>query len=65
MEMSRVRNLGIHNRWEVDNVYLANTDNNGIWTLGEIRRVDQNEVLQWRIALDKLLLNTWPPIAQL
>jgi hypothetical protein len=65
MEMSLVRNIGIHNRWEVDEVYLANTTKSGRWILGEIRSVDQAEALQWRSALDNLLINTWSPIAQL
>jgi hypothetical protein len=65
MEMSLVRIIGIHNRWEVDEVYLANTRQSGRCVLGEIRSVEQGEALQWRTALDNLLINAWSPIAQL
>jgi hypothetical protein len=63
--MSLVRNLGLHNRWEIDAVYLKNTCNPLNWQVGEVRLVRASELLTWRNALDQLLMGTWSPIAQL
>ncbi len=41
--MSLVRNLGLHNRWEVDSPYLAKTDRQG-FEPGELRTVDVGEL---------------------
>lgn len=64
-EMSLVRNLGLHNRWEVDEVYLKKSSQPGNWTVGEIRFVHPAELSTWRTALSQLLIGTWSPIAQL
>lgn len=64
-EMSLIRNLGLHNRWEVDEVYLKNSSQPGNWAVGEVRLVHAAELASWRTALSKLLIGTWSPIAQL
>lgn len=64
-EMSLVRNLGLHNRWEVDEVYIKNSSHSGNWTVGEVRLVHASELVAWRAALSQLLIGTWSPIAQL
>ncbi len=45
-EMALVRNLGLHNRWEVDSFYLNTTDSSG-WNIGEIRELNSIELGQW------------------
>lgn len=64
-EMSLVRNLGLHNRWEVDEVYLKNSSHSGALVVGELRLVNASELLPWRSALSQLLMGIWSPIAQL
>lgn len=64
-EMSLVRNLGLHNRWEVDKVYIEKSSQSGNWSVGEIRLVHASELVIWRAALSQLLFGTWSPIAQL
>lgn len=64
-EMSLIRNLGLHNRWEVDKVYLKNCSQPKNWAVGEVRLVHASELVLWRAALSQLLLETWSPIAQL
>lgn len=45
-EMALVRNLGLHNRWEVDSFYLSTTNSSG-WNIGEIRELNSIELRQW------------------
>lgn len=61
-EMSLVRNIGLHNRWEVDQFYLNKTNASG-WGLREIRIFEIGELEVWHSALIKLIQNTWKPAA--
>jgi hypothetical protein len=61
-EMSLVRNIGLHNRWEVDNDYLKKTSSSG-WIAGDIRKVEINELQGWSSSLTKLINETSIPIA--
>lgn len=61
-EMSLVRNLGLHNRWEVDSNYLEQTNITGL-ELGEIRLFEIKELEQWHSALVDLVNQTWKPVA--
>jgi hypothetical protein len=63
-EMSLVRNIGLHNRWEVDEVYLKQSKFAGPWTVGDIRAVESPELLGWHEDLMKVVNATWPPIAE-
>ena len=62
-EMTYVRNLGLHNRWEVDSSYLSKTLNSG-WAIGEIRVVTIDELRTWVSSLTTLLDETSMPIAK-
>jgi hypothetical protein len=62
-EMSLVRNLGLHNRWEVDAFYLNKTLSSG-WTMGDIRVVTIDELRGWIASLRKLLDETSIQIAK-
>jgi len=53
-EMALVRNLGLHNRWEVDARYLANTPRQGL-QVGELRLIDVDELYQWHRLLMTLV----------
>ncbi len=53
-EMWRVRNLGLHNRWEVDRKYQARAGNRSP-ALGELRVVDISELSHWRAVLTKVI----------
>ena len=53
-EMSRVRNLGLHNRWEVDVEYLELSGREDT-EVGEIRVVEIDEINQWHSSLLKTL----------
>jgi hypothetical protein len=61
-ELSLVRNLGMHNRWEVDDFYLSKTSTSG-WKLGDLRLVEINELRTWASSLNKLIDETSIPIA--
>lgn len=61
-EMSLVRNLGLHNRWEVDDHYINNTRAPS-WQRGEIRVFDIPELEGWHRALVRLVNDTWSPVA--
>jgi hypothetical protein len=61
--MSYVRNLGLHNRWEVDAFYLRKTLTAG-WNVGEIRVVTIDELKTWVSSLTSLLTETSIPIAK-
>ncbi len=45
-EMGLLRNLGLHNRWEVDAFYQSRTQS-GKWEVGEVRIIDQREMFTW------------------
>ncbi|MCU1306134.1 MAG: hypothetical protein JWN45_829 [Acidobacteriaceae bacterium] len=53
-EMSLVRNLGLHNRWEIDAQYLKETTRNGV-EIGDLRLVDMAELRSWHSLLIKAL----------
>ena len=53
-EMALVRNLGLHNRWEVDAPYLANTSRRNLES-GDLRLVEVEELYQWHKLLIKLV----------
>lgn len=55
IEMSLVRNLGLHNRWEVDEKYFRNTNT---LPIGELRIIDVIELQRWHSLLIKLLQQT-------
>lgn len=61
-EMSLVRNLGMHNRWEVDDFYLNKTLSAG-WEIDDIRLVEINELRNWASSLNKMIDETSFPIA--
>lgn len=61
-EMSLVRNLGLHNRWEVDEYYLAKSHVSG-FKLREVRLFPISELEQWHQALISLISSTWKPVA--
>lgn len=63
-EMALVRNIGLHNRWEVDEGYLKETKSAGPWSVGSIRTVESPELLGWHEDLMKVINATWPPIAE-
>lgn len=63
-EMSLVRNIGLHNRWEVDEGYLKQTRSSDPWTVGDIRTVESPELLGWHKDLMEVINATWPPIAE-
>jgi hypothetical protein len=45
-EMALVRNLGLHNRWEVDDTYLAKTKTVGL-VKGDLRAIASAELGRW------------------
>jgi hypothetical protein len=45
-EMTLVRNLGLHNRWEIDTRYLERTVRSG-YQLGELRIIEREELFKW------------------
>jgi hypothetical protein len=53
-EMHLVRNLGMHNEWEVDGDYLKHTKTTG-WKIGQKRQFDINELEGWHSAFIKLI----------
>jgi hypothetical protein len=61
-EMSLVRNLGLHNRWEVDSFYLSKTSMSGC-ELGDIRLIKIDELREWASCLSKIIDGTSFPIA--
>lgn len=56
-EMALVRNLGLHNRWEIDFQYLRETKMNGL-QVGELRLIGIGELQYWHSLLIKLLSNS-------
>jgi hypothetical protein len=63
-EMSLVRNIGLHNRWEVDKGYLKQTKSQLPWKVGDIRTVESLELMRWHKDLMEVINATWPPIAE-
>jgi hypothetical protein len=62
-EMSLVRNLGLHNRWEVDQKYLNKTSKKNQWQIGDIRTFDSKELILWYRSLIDLINKTCKPLA--
>ena len=62
-EMSLVRNLGLHNRWEVDQIYLNKTSEQRQWQIGDIRTFDSKELAIWHRSLIDLIRKTCKPVA--
>ena len=62
--MSLVRNISLHNRWEVDEGYLKQTRSSGPWTAGDIRTVESPELLGWHKDLMEVINAIWPTIAE-
>jgi hypothetical protein len=56
-EMSLVRNLGMHNRWEVDDYYLKKTSSSN-WELKDVRLIEIAELQSWAGSLSKLINET-------
>lgn len=56
-ELSLVRNLGLHNRWEVNKRYLRSKANAALWELGDLRTLNINEVENWARVIMKLTGN--------
>jgi hypothetical protein len=46
-EMLLVRNLGMHNEWEVDQFYLDRTKTTG-WQLGQLRTFNSSDLYNWQ-----------------
>ncbi len=61
-EMSLVRNLGLHNRWEVDEKYLQKSKDQR-FSLGHIREFSIEELQIWHRLMLKLIQNTTFSIA--
>ncbi len=62
-EMSLVRNLALHNRWEVDEKYLKNTSDKRRWNIRELRLFDSSELGLWHQKLIKAINTTSKTIA--
>ena len=62
-EMSLVRNLAIHNRWEIDQKYLDNTPIKLRRNIGELRLFDSIELRQWHQSLLEAVKKTSASIA--
>lgn len=63
-EVAYVRNLGIHNRWEVDERYSKNTLSAKNWQVGEIRTFEVDELNEWFGSLIIALNETSTDIAK-
>lgn len=61
-EMSLVRNLGMHNRWEVDQFYLKRTSKPN-WEIKDVRIIEIGELQSWAKGLSELINETSPQIA--
>jgi hypothetical protein len=62
-EMSLVRNLALHNRWEVDQKYLDKASSKKHWNIGELRFFDSSELGVWHRGLIEALEKTSMAIA--
>ncbi|MEW8522510.1 MAG: hypothetical protein AB2552_05605 [Candidatus Thiodiazotropha endolucinida] len=61
-EMSLVRNLGLHNRWEIDEKYIEQTGRTDV-EAGDLRFVEINELNLWHGALINTLGETCRKVA--
>jgi hypothetical protein len=61
-EMSLVRNLGLHNRWEVDENYLAHSSVTR-FGVGEVRIFDEEELTAWYSSLLTAIRKTGKDVA--
>jgi len=57
LEMALVRNIGLHNRWEIDSFYLSKTNSSG-WNIGEIREFNSIELRQWHECIMTIIHET-------
>ena len=60
--MTLVRNLGLHNRWEVDEKYLQFSSTKGLG-VGDLRLVEVEELHHWHAALVRLILDLTSAVA--
>jgi len=63
-EMHLVRNLGLHNQWEVDETYLKNTKAKN-FEVGNKRLIETPELEKWHSAFVNLVLETSSQLAVL
>ena len=56
-EMTLVRNLGLHNNWEIDEIYLRRTIRRG-YKLGATRVLALPELMKWHEILHQLIIKT-------
>lgn len=61
-EMALVRNLGLHNRWEIDKRYLERTSKLG-YQLGELRIIEIEELNLWHRLFNKVVQTTSSEVA--
>lgn len=61
-EMTLVRNLGLHNRWEVDERYLQISKTGGL-AVGDLRLIGVDELYAWHRSLIHLISETSKEIA--
>ena len=61
-EMALVRNLGLHNRWEIDDRYLERTVRRG-YQVGEIRFIEIDELNRWHQVFNKVVQATGIEVA--
>lgn len=52
--MSLLRNIGIHNRWEVDEKYIE-LSNEKHWQIGEIRTFNQHDLSKWDLSIQEVI----------
>lgn len=64
VEMYLVRNLGLHNRWEIDNKYKLLSLKKEL-IAGNIRLINKYELQEWQKSLDSLIIETALKIAKL
>jgi hypothetical protein len=62
VEMAQVRNLGLHNRWEVDQYYLDKTQTSG-WEVKDIRAITVEELQEWSSAFREMINKSSEKIA--
>lgn len=61
-EMALVRNLGLHNRWEIDKRYLERTIRSD-YQQGELRIIDKEELNRWHQIFHKIVQTTGIEVA--
>lgn len=61
-EMHLVRNLGLHNLWEVDNIYLKYTKTKN-FEIGKKRLIETQELTRWHSAFLDLVAETSSQLA--